>query len=253
MAINSDKIKKEFLRIKSLGFVENVKSDLNDGGAGNTFEYHLGVKENNSKDPDFEGFEVKTKKQLTHSAMSLFTKKPSSGEYDDNYMRNEFGRPDTNYPNVKGLRTSLYAHRFSVVYDRYKMKIEVDRNIKRLKLLVYDLDENLIDDNVYWDFDIIKNASDIKLQNMFAVSAETKKINNKDHFHYTDALVFTGYKGFEHFLNLVDEGVIRYDNRLGVNGPSRGKLAGKPHNHGGGLRINPKDIYRLFDNKVEVD
>ena len=46
---------------------------------------------------------------------------------------------------------------------------------------------------------IIKNASDIKLQNMFAVSAETKKINNKDHFHYTDALVFTGYKGFEHF------------------------------------------------------
>jgi len=51
-------------------------------------------------------FEVKTKKQLTHSAMSLFTKKPSSGEYDDNYMRNEFGRPDTNYPNVKGLRTS---------------------------------------------------------------------------------------------------------------------------------------------------
>ena len=47
------------------------------------------------------------------------------------------------------------------------------------------------------------------------------------------------YKGFNNFLNLLDEGLIRYDNRLGVHGPTT-KLAGKPHNHGGGLRINPK-------------
>ena len=73
-----DILKKEFKRIKSLGYVKNVKSDTNDGGAGNTFEYHLGVVENNLTTPDFEGFEVKTKKTFTHSAISLFTKKPSS-------------------------------------------------------------------------------------------------------------------------------------------------------------------------------
>ena len=28
-----------------MGYVKNVKSDTNDGGAGNTFEYHLGVVE----------------------------------------------------------------------------------------------------------------------------------------------------------------------------------------------------------------
>ena len=123
MAIDSSKIKKEFSRIKDMGFLENVKSDINDGGAGNTFEYHLGVKENNLKDPDFEGFEVKTKKQFTHSAMSLFTKKPTSPDNGDNYMREQFGKPDTNYPNIKCLRTSLYAHRFSLVYGSYNMKI----------------------------------------------------------------------------------------------------------------------------------
>ena len=41
MAIDSNKIKKEFSRIKNMDFLENVKSDINDGGAGNTFEYHL--------------------------------------------------------------------------------------------------------------------------------------------------------------------------------------------------------------------
>jgi hypothetical protein len=54
------KIREEFFRIKGLGFLMNVKEDSNDGGAGNTFESHLGVQENNKKDPDFEDFEVES-------------------------------------------------------------------------------------------------------------------------------------------------------------------------------------------------
>ena len=59
------------------------------------------------------------------------------------------------------------------------------------------------------------------------------------------------YKGFNNFLNLLDEGLIRYDNRLGVHGPTT-KLAGKPHNHGGGLRINPKNIHKLFNVNIDL-
>ena len=54
--MDHQKIKSEFLRIKELGYLPNVKSDTNDGGAGNTFEHHLGVKENNLRDADFEQF-----------------------------------------------------------------------------------------------------------------------------------------------------------------------------------------------------
>ena len=250
MAVDSEKIKKEFLRIKSLGYVENVKSDLNDGGAGNTFESHLGVKENNLVDADFEGFEIKTKKQFTNSAMSLFTKKPTSPANGDNYMREQFGIPDSRYPNVKCFRTSIYAHRFSLVYEKYKMKIEVDRNNEKLLMKVCDTNENLIDDNVYWSFDDLKSGSK-KLENMFVVNAEQKKIDGKDHFHYTDALVLVGYKGFNNFLNLIDEGKIRYDNRLGVYGPDTPQ-AGRPHNHGGGLRIIPQEIKKLFETSLEL-
>ena len=60
------------------------------------------------------------------------------------------------------------------------------------------------------------------------------------------------YKGFDNFLNLIDEGKIRYDNRLGVYGPDTTQ-AGRPHNHGGGLRIQPKNIKKLFNNIIEIN
>ena len=65
MSISVEKVKLELNRIKLLGFVENVKSDDNDGAIGNTFEHYLGVEENNLKDADFEGWEIKTKKQYS--------------------------------------------------------------------------------------------------------------------------------------------------------------------------------------------
>ena len=251
-----EKLKKEFKRIKDLGFLENVKSDKNDGGAGNTFEHHLGVTENNLTDPDYEGFEIKTKRQFTHSAMSLFTKKPSVAEYGDQYMREQFGLPDKNYPKVKCFRTSIYAHRFSEVYGKYKIKLGVNREEKKLYFEVYDLNGKLIDNKVHWTFESIKNGS-IKLNNMLIVNAEVKKVNSKDHFKYTDATVLMGYRGFDNLIDQIENGVIRYDNRLGVYGPDtknkKGKsLAGTPHNHGGGLRISPKDIEKLFEKSLDL-
>ena len=251
MYMNPDKIKSEFLRIKELGFIENVKSDSNDGGAGNTFETHLGVKENNLKDPDFEGFEVKTKKQLSHSFVSLFTQKPCHPQDGDNYMRIKYGVPDKNYPQVKCFRTSLYAHRNSKVYNKYLMSIKLDRAQGKLFLICSDLDGNVIDDTVYWTFDNLKHYSK-KLANMFVVNASVSNIRGKEHYHYTGATVYMNYKGFDNFLDLIEEGLIRYDNRLGVYGPDTGK-SGQPHNHGGGLRIGHKNIHKLFDIQLEVE
>ena len=251
MYMNPAKIKSEFLRIKNLGYVVNVKTDHNDGGAGNTFESHLGVKENNLKDPDFEGFEVKTKKQLSHSFVSLFTQKPCNPLNGDNYMRSAYGVPDRNYPAVKCFRTSLYAHRTSRVYGKYLMSIKLNREQGKLYLICSDLGGNLIDDSVYWTFENIKLYSK-KLANMFVVGLSVNNINCREHYHYTSATVFMEYKGFENFLDLIEAGFIRYDNRLGVYGPDTGK-AGQPHNHGGGLRISAKNIGLLFNVRLDID
>ena len=105
------KIKIEFLRIKNLGFVPNEKSENDDSAIGATFEKYLGVKENNSKDADFQGWEIKTKKQFSKTATSLFSLKPSYPKGGDRYMLNKFGEPDEDFPNATNLNTSIYCNK----------------------------------------------------------------------------------------------------------------------------------------------
>ena len=250
--MDTTRLEKEFNRIKAMDFVPNVKQDSNDGGAGNTFEKWLGVRENNLKEPDFEGFEVKTKKDYlkSKSPISLFTLKPSSPSDGDEYMRSHWGVPDSVYENVLCFRTSLYAHRWSVVYGKSKFKVDVDFKQEKIYLVKATLEEKIIDKTVYWTFaDVHRGAK--KLENLFLVDAESKKIDGKDYFHFTGASVYLDYLGDENFINLLAQGVIRYDNRLGVYGPSTDK-AGKPHNHGGGFRLDKKYVHKLYGKVIEL-
>ena len=251
--MDTSRLKAEFYRIKDLGYVPNVKHDSNDGGAGNTFEHHLGVVENNLKQPDFEGFEVKTKKNYltSKSPISLFTLRPTSPADGDGYMRANWGEPDSVYQNVLCFRTSLYASRWSVVYQKNKFKIEVSRKEKRVYIVKADLNENRTDRTVYWDFDDVHRGAK-KLQNLFLVDADVKKVAGKDCFHYTNATVFLDYQGQDNFIDLLESGVIRYDNRLGVHGPLTPK-PGTPHNHGGGFRLDKKYVHKLYKTVIEMD
>ncbi len=247
--MDHQKIKNEFLRIKSLGFLANVKSDSNDGGAGNTFEHHLGVKENNLRDADFEQFEVKTKKELSKAHMTLFSQKPTYPSDGDNYMREHYGIPDEEFPNINVFRTSIYAHRWSFVYNQFNFKIDVNHNEKRVYVLKADKDLNILDNSVYWDFKDIINGTK-KLNNLFVVKADEKTIGDKVHFQYPTASVFIDYIGDQNFINLLASGVIRYDNRLGIY--RTGAKTGLAHNHGGAFRIAPKDVGQLFRTKIDI-
>lgn len=73
---NIEKLKSEFYRIKNLNYVKNTRPKNKDGGIGNTFEDLLGVEENNKKEADFEGVEIKSQRYLNKSYISLFTKSP---------------------------------------------------------------------------------------------------------------------------------------------------------------------------------
>ena len=79
---------------------------------------------------------------------------------------------------------------------------------------------------------------------------EIKKKGSKHIYKYTNATVFLDYVGDDNFYNLLNDGVIRYDNRLGIyrSGDKKGLL----HNHGGGFRANPKNLDKLYSTKIEV-
>jgi hypothetical protein len=244
----------EFQRIKGLGYVISDKpyAKKNDGAVGNTFESLLGVSENNLRAPDFAEWECKSQRQHTSSAATLFSRKPDFPVKADHHMREEWGIPDPTgqYPHIKVFRTSVYAHRWAEVYGKYRMKLEVNESENKLKILLCDLDETLIDDSVYWFLDSLKKASS-KLKNTFLVKAEEKVIDGKIHFKFLEGHACVGFN-FERCIELIKEGKVRYDNRLGIY--RTGKLKGKPHNHGGGLRLsNPSENYRiLFDRFIEL-
>jgi len=246
MAIDRSKIESEFLRIKALGFVKNNRPVNDDGGIGNTFEDHLGIDENNSEDPDFEEFEVKTKRQMSESWLSLFSKSPNYPKSANRHLRNTYGSErDEEQPGMISLRSSIYAHRWTEVYSTYKMKLEVDKENEVIRLLIRNMNDELIYNEVYWKFETIEKSAKKKLTNMFVVSAESKR--GEDGillFHYQSAMVYVDFN-FINFIKAIEEGVVRLDLRLGSY--KSGEKIGKFHDHGSGFRINKTKIDSIYD------
>ena len=244
---NINKIKGKIEKIKSLGYVLSVRPDAikNDGAIGNTFEDLFDVEENNLREADYDGWEFKSQRKFTKSASSLFSLKPSNKEIKgDNYMVENYGYYDKEYSHIKCLRTSLYASRFSLVNQRNNMKINVDEKNQKINLIYADLNEKIIDDRIYWDFDDLKRGTK-KLKNTIVVKAGERLINDKIHFKFTEASAYINFN-FDKFIDCVKNGIVRYDNRIGIY--RTGEKKGKRHNHGGGFRlVSSKNYHKLFD------
>ena len=134
---NIEKLKSEFYRIKNLNYVKNTRPKNKDGGIGNTFEDLLGVEENNKKEADFEGVEIKSQRYLNKSYISLFTKSPDYPNRANTYLREKYGEVrDLMHPEKKKLYASIFGHRDSEIYSKYKMKLNVNRTSQRIELVI---------------------------------------------------------------------------------------------------------------------
>ena len=248
---NTEKIVKEFRRIKSLGFIRSNRPKNKDGGIGNTFEDYLGVIENNLKDPDLEGFEVKSKRELNSSYMTLFSKSPTSPKKANNILKNRFGEfRDPNFPELKKLYASIFGNRESIVYEKYKMQMIVEYKNEKLILKVSDLDGNLLFDDTYWTFDSLKKACN-KLKDLFVVFAEQKIEEDIHHYHYKSSTVYFEFS-FEDFIKGIEDGRIMFDIRMGVHKNPEKRNYGTTHDHGSGFRIQTEKIIELYKEKIEI-
>ena len=254
MKDNQSKIIKEFQRIKKMGFVVNSRPKNKDGGIGNTFEDHLGVTENNAKDPDFKGFEVKSKRELSESFLSLFSKSPSYPKRGANkILRETFGeiREETDM-GLKKLYASVYSHNWGLVYEKYYMKLDVDRANEIISLHIKDLNRKIIHTETHWTFDAIKKAAFKKFSKLFVVTAAVEKRNKIDFYHYTKADVYLDLD-FEKLISEIEVGSIRLDLRIGVNKSIGGKNFGKTHDHGSGFRIKKEKIEVIFNERFTIE
>jgi len=245
---NLDQIKKDFLRIKKLGFVNCTRNNNTDGGIGNTYEDLLGIIENNKNEADYLGFELKSKRQFTASYVSLFSKSPSFPKKANTYLREMFGEiRDENHGDKKKLYASVFGHRYSTIYEKYKMKLDVNYEHKTLFLNIFDLNEKLLD-SVYWTFESLEKASK-KIKSLLLVLAENKTENNQRKYHYNEAEIYHNFD-FEKFLKNIETGGIMFDIRIGVY--NSGKNIGKTHDHGSGFRVKKENFKNLYETYEKI-
>lgn len=103
-----------------------------------------------------------------------------------------------------------------------------------------------MDDTVGYNYNALKNVIKKKLHNLFYVSAETKFENGRERFYFNKADIYSE-PSFEKFLNLIDEGLIMYDIRIGSN-PN-----GTSHDHGSGFRMLQPNIKLLYERHEIVE
>ena len=247
--IDKNKIEEEFKRIRDLGFIPSRRS--NNTGIGKTFEDYLGVTENNDKLPDFAGFEVKSQRALTSSYLTLFTKSPTGPNGANTLLRDTYGEEYDEYPGLKKIHTSIFSNKFNTYKGKFGFKVVNDRVNSVVRLEVKDLATGLIvDDSVYWSYEDLSKALHKKLEALFYVNAETRKINGVEEFHYTQADIFIN-PTLDNLLKLIDDGKLMIDIRIGSY--KSGKNKGKTHDHGTGFRIRPADLGLLYNDKLDID
>lgn len=213
-------------------------------GIGKTFEEACGIVENNFTAADFKGIEIKSQRDYSGSYITLFTKSPTSPRGINTMLRKTYGTPDSEFPEIKVLHTSLFTTHYNTHKGGYNFKLEIDYKNEVIKLVVQDkISQNIVDDRAIWSFKAIKDIIEKKLKYIAYISAEVNTIDNKEYFNYKNMVILTGLT-FEKFIELLKEGVIMFDIRIGAY--KTGKNKGKNHDHGSGFRISKKQLSRAF-------
>ncbi|HPM10253.1 MAG TPA: MvaI/BcnI family restriction endonuclease [Paludibacter sp.] len=248
MKTSKDRLIEIFEDIRDRGWVQSHRS--HNTGIGKTFEDLAGITEDNSEGPDFEEFEVKAFRRESNSPITLFTLAPTFPKGANRYLKDKYGEYYPDSTTLKKLHTSMFADKKNNYLNKYSFQLINDRDAEKLKIGVYDYYTGLlIDDSVYYTYEKLKKKLFKKLINLFVVSAERRFNNGIEEFKFTNARIYTD-PSFERFLDIIDDGRVQYDIRIGSY--QSGDMYGKPHDHGSGFRLRNDYILALYDNQEFV-
>lgn len=249
MVCNKRKMIARFREVKSMGYIPSHRTS--DTGIGKTFEDCVGVAENNINAPDLFGFEIKAHRENSSSYVTLFTKKPSFPNDANSVLNAKFGTPYPNNPTLNSLHTSMFANKGNTYMGKYSFQLCVDQEAKKILIQVSDLQSgNILDKSAGYTFEEIEETLKNKLENLFYVSAKRQKSEGTELFLFHKADVYM-HPSIERFIDLLQEGAIMYDIRIGSY--KSGANYGKAHDHGSGFRILPQSLGKLFTYHEEVE
>ena len=116
--------------------------------------------------------------------------------------------------------------------------------MQRLILLIYNYKKELIDDSTYWDFDILKEKLERKLQVLAVVKAWPNWINSVEYFKYYTMNIYL-LKSFDDFIQAFRDGYIKLSLKIGsYDSPEK---YGMVKEHGVSFTIREEDLLEVFE------
>ncbi len=236
-------LKKEFLRIKNMGYVKSTRGGYT--GIGHTFETLLGIDENHLELPDYKGIEIKTKRSYSTTYITLFSSNFDNTKKDTlKKLKDTYGYPKLEKDRMKVLNVSVLASSSTFVSARYLFKLKIDRLEEKIYLEICDRNFNFLERNLYWEFKTLETKLKRKLEYLALIKAWPKKVDNVNYYKYYD-IDFYHLKSFDCFLKAIEEGIIRVTLKLDVY--SIGERKGEVRNHGISFEIQELDLIKLYD------
>ena len=240
-------LKKEFERIKNMGYVKSSRKGST--GIGKTFEDLLGKEEDSLDMPDYLGIEIKTRRSYSRSYITLFSCAPKGQtNYEIKRLKDTYGYPDKVLKQFKVLSAIAYANHSEMVANRYLFKLKVDHIENKVYLIITDKFFNDFEKITYWSFELLKEKVERKLQNLAVIKAWPNKKDGIDYYKYY-AIDFYKLKNFEKFIELIEKGVIRVCFKIGIYRDK--EHLGEIQDRGTGFQIQESDLNKLYD-KVDI-
>lgn len=234
---------KEFKRISEKGYIKGIYNCSS--SIGRTFENELNLPRNEFSVPDYYGIEIKTRRTYSKSRITLFNAVPDGEDlFEIERLKEMYGYPYKKDKKYKALYADVYGNKLTFGGVIYQYKLDVNREEEKIYLLVYDRKGKLKERKIYWSFQYLESKIANKLQNLAIINAWTNSVDGWNYFKYYKIKFYT-YKGFDLFLKLLEEGIIRVTLRIDIHLDE--KRYGHTYDHGCGFGILEKDITKLYE------
>ena len=236
-------LEEKFIEIKKMGYIKCNKNNF--GTIGTTFEKLIGLETNQFEIPDFNSIEIKTKSISKYKQITLFNCVPTGPFYHEiERLKDLFGYPDSKLKKFNVFSGEVFCNKKSKIGKKFYFKLNVYKDREKITLSVYDIQNKKIEEQTYWDFDILKEKLNRKLTYLALINVDKKIIGETVFFKYT-SIKFYKLKSFSTFIDLIIAGFIKINFKVGIFRDE--KRLGKIHDRGISFSIDEQNINKLFD------
>ena len=242
MEKNIYELLQKFDNIKQRGYIPSITNNKN--GSGLTLEYLIGSTGGDICIQDFKNIEFKTLNTYSNSNLNMFSCAPD-GKYclATQWLSWKYGYPDKVYRKIRILK-ALVNTKLNKVGLFYYFSLRVNKKNKTIILYVYNIKKELINSDIYWDFDSIEEKLIRKLSTLALITNQKMEKNGKIYYKYTNIRIYK-LKSFEKFIKLIEKDMIFVNFKTGVY--KSGYYKGKFHDHGTGFEIERENIEKLYN------